>query len=185
MKVFVRIGSWILAKRSDTQEKQETIESYKPILIEAWINTRMERDKSLLHVASAGLGVLVALLTLKGSITTLQFVVSLVAFIGFLFTIVVVIVIFQQNAVYIQEFIINPSGGNKVLKILDRIVTVSFVTGIIAFLSVGLLSMKSDYSTNPYNENANEDTLQVDSLLNHTRSIANTDSLHQDSTIVE
>ena len=40
--------------------------AYYTALVDAWINTKMERDKSLLSLATAGIGLLVTLLTTVG-----------------------------------------------------------------------------------------------------------------------
>jgi hypothetical protein len=113
------------------------------VLLQTWIHTRMERDRTVVTLAAAGVGLLVTILTTVGVQARWMIVLYATAFVGFLLTICLSIVIYQKNSVFIEWELRGGegSGGKPVnLKPYDRLSLSGFVVGA-AFLAVtGLCS---------------------------------------------
>jgi hypothetical protein len=102
----------------------------------------MERDRSLLTVASGGLGLLVSVLALSVKRpSAIQVVLYLIAFAAFLTTILAVIVIFDRNAAYIRRLLAGDPTHDRLLGILDRLAEICFMLGIVSFMCVGVVTL--------------------------------------------
>lgn len=119
--------------------------AYFAALVEAWLQTRMEKDKSLLMLAAGGVGVLVTLLTTTGIHS--PFVGSLFAgaLICFLASILLAISIFGRNAGYIHCLINNKTSNERDLQRRDTWMYWSFVIGVTLTISIGFFSGISKY----------------------------------------
>jgi hypothetical protein len=108
--------------------------SFRNTLINAWISSRMERDKSLLTVSAAAVGLLVALLQDFDEPALPQFVCYIVAFGAFATAIVTAIKIFGRNSDYIFNLVSDPQTPDKdpELERLDNRITRSFYIGLVA-----------------------------------------------------
>lgn len=74
-------------------------------LVNAWVQTRMEVDKTLIVISSAGIGFLITLLTRNGGISCSLFLLYLAAFVSFFSVIVLCIMIFHRNSSYLEKVI--------------------------------------------------------------------------------
>src|SRR5476651_1561113 len=95
-----------------------------------WFSTKLEKDKSLLTIASAAIGLLLTGLIAKGVQNYCQLIFYAFAFISFLVTIITVINIFERNAEQIEQNIANKSHINKTLEKYDWTIAISFYAGI-------------------------------------------------------
>lgn len=112
--------------------------AYYSSLVGAWIETRMERDKSLLALSTAGIGLLFTLLTTVGAGSTRMIVLYGVCFVCFLISIVCAITIFGWNATLIQCLLRNEVPNSRRLDILDKAVFGCFVAGLILTVVLGI-----------------------------------------------
>jgi len=113
------------------------------VLLAAWIQTRMERDRALVALSAAAIGLLVTILTTTGVIRWWQLVLYGLAFFGFAVTIWSALSIYQRNSKKIENDIKGSSAPDyqKIdLAPYDRAALYGFTLGAIATISVALSS---------------------------------------------
>ena len=112
-------------------------EADRSVLLQAWIDNRMERDRSLLSLSSGGIGLVVTLLA-TGLVTTAMLralaSVSMLCFAG---SLTCSLSVFRANSKYVQALLegIDSEGP---LERLDRRLVVWFGLGVSALLALGL-----------------------------------------------
>ncbi|HUK32728.1 MAG TPA: hypothetical protein VLV86_02390 [Vicinamibacterales bacterium] len=113
------------------KQKAQEIAFYQHI-VGAWIQTRMERDKSLLSLATAGLGLLVTLIVTVGPTSISQFVIAGLAAASFLTCIVVALVVFTRNSDHLEHVAKTGSRDpDRLLERLDRVMMGAFLFGVL------------------------------------------------------
>jgi len=135
--------------------------AYYQSLVSAWADTNMEVDKSLLTLSTAGIGVLVTIITTKELLVTeiWERVFLGSAFGGFLMTACLVLIIFAKNARHLEKVldvlkkndrskeVIKDGKKNKfnVLTWLDMSARVSFASALFFAVLFGLFMAFSPY----------------------------------------
>jgi hypothetical protein len=105
--------------------------------VAAWYNSAMEKDKSLLTLSTAGLGVLLALMpTGIGSMEAL--VLYLLAITGFLICIVSVLMIFSKNKKHLENVLHGITVNDWSLKFLDYIAVSAFIASVVFSTIIGV-----------------------------------------------
>lgn len=122
---------------NDGESIQKRVAFYTS-LVNAWIQTRMEVDKTLIVISSAGIGFLITLLNNKGVACATGFVVYLAAFLSFFVVIVLCIVILQRNSSYIKTLLNNPDAKDSYLDTIDIVAKVFFALALIFTLIIGI-----------------------------------------------
>lgn len=112
-----------------TMEAQKEV-AYYAALVGAWINTRMEFDKALVTISSAGIALLVTLATVVGASTGFEFLVFILAVIGFLATILCTLFVYHQNSRVIEAAIKEGTSHGPDLRRLDLVKLVTFVVAL-------------------------------------------------------
>src|ERR1041384_3619076 len=112
--------------------------AYYSALVEAWVNTQMEKDKSLLTLATGGIGLLITLLTTVGVASHLALWLYVCGLASFLITILSAVSIFRRNARFIQCLINDDAPSDRDLKRLDRLMYWSFILGLVSSIGVGI-----------------------------------------------
>lgn len=112
--------------------------AYEADLVRAWLDTRLERDRSLLTLASGGIGLLVTLLSAKGANNALAQVLYGAAFLAFLSTIFSTFCIFHRNSTYLEHLLSGGTGEDRWLRTLDRFAVGGFGVGVLAAVGIGL-----------------------------------------------
>ena len=114
--------------------------AYYSALVQAWIQTRMERDKTLCALSAAGIGLLVTLLTTIGVDFRWEFIPYAFAFVGFVVTIWCTISIFMRNSKYIES-IVNESEIDKPnLAKLDHCAKYAFIFAVMCSIAIGFIT---------------------------------------------
>jgi hypothetical protein len=108
-------------------------------LVNASINTQIERERQLLTLSSSAIALLVTLLRTVGVSNSLQIVFFSVALIAFLITVILVLEILNNNAKYIDQILRGRGTQNK-YQFLNRYATISFMIGIITVVIIGIYS---------------------------------------------
>lgn len=85
-------------------EKQKEVAFYSA-LVDAWITTQFEKDKSLLYLSSGGIGILVTLMTTIGVSSFCELVFFAIGLFAFILSVLGVLIIFGYNAKYIEALI--------------------------------------------------------------------------------
>ncbi|MDP1871698.1 MAG: hypothetical protein Q8K61_08720 [Gallionella sp.] len=124
-------------------ENLKEVEAYAAAF-NAWFNTALEHDKSLLALSAGGIGLLLTLVTTVG----LNSVLSLCLYFGALFffatTIIAVLFIFRKNRVLISEILLDEKKTTN-LKLLDNIALVTFGIGVVLIAILGTITAHNSY----------------------------------------
>lgn len=119
--------------------QQKKVEFYSAS-VNAWYGSAIEYDRSILTLASAGIGLLVTLATTLGM--TNGFVLSLyiAALFAFLCSVACVLLIFRRNKKHIEDVLNTDKQDiqDPFLAVLDKILPISFVLGVFFASLVGI-----------------------------------------------
>lgn len=100
-------------------------------MVEAWVATRMEKDRTLLALAAGGIGLLVTLLTTVGPTSTGQLWLYALGGLSFLATVLLAIRIFDKNSDYLERVVTTGDRGrDPSLDKLDAGMFGSFILGV-------------------------------------------------------
>jgi len=133
---------------SDEQEKEV---AYYSAIVNGWLTTRLEHDKSILTLSSGGIGLLVTLLMALGAATSTIFILFVFAAVSFLVAIISVVTIFKRNATHLEKVAKKEESTDPILRLLDNLVSYSFLVGVLFTLAIGLsVGVKSLQSSKEY-----------------------------------
>ena len=113
-------------------------EAFYATALGAWVETRMELDRSILTLSGAGVGLLVTLLTTIGSETPLQHGLYAAALLGFLLAMTFALIIFGRNATYLESVLEHGIETSRSLTWLDKGLVFSFALGVLGSVGVGV-----------------------------------------------
>jgi len=114
--------------------------AYYSALVQAWIQTRMERDKTLCTLSAAGIGLLVTLLTTIGVHFKWEFIPYALAFLGFFVTIWCTIKIYRKNSKYIESIVKESGEEEPSLAKLDRCAEYAFIFAAVCAGAIGFIA---------------------------------------------
>lgn len=114
----------------NTDPKQE---EWKKNLLQAWIQTRMEFDRSVLTLSAGGIGLLITLLTTADQLAPSQFLLASLSVVGFLIALALVLFVFRKNADYLLALAKEDEYPRHHLATADK--AIPRVFGISVFLS--------------------------------------------------
>jgi hypothetical protein len=120
----------------ERQDNSEREVAFYSAVVTAWIETKMERDRSVFTLAAAGIGLLVSVLTTVG--VPARWLLGLYAAAGgfFFATCVLCLWIFDANATHLQALTTGNSGVSPKLSRLDRVVLICFGLGVALSLAI-------------------------------------------------
>ena len=128
--------------------------------VNAWFNTKLEYDKSLLVLSAGAIGLLITLLTTSGVRTiTLLFLFG-VAIVSFVVCLGSVLAIFLRNAKHLESLIAGKTGNDSLLEILDSISIVSFILGVVLAAIIGMATAANQVFTTEAIMSDKKDTTQ-------------------------
>lgn len=104
-------------------------------MVAGWLNTKLERDKSILTLSAGGIGLLATLLTTVGPGTPLVLAGYIVAMAAFSIARATVINVFDRNAKHLEQVMRRELERDPKLARLDALSYWSFIAGA-AFLAV-------------------------------------------------
>jgi len=113
---------------------------YYSALVQAWLDTKLERDKSILALSTGAIGLLITLLTTVGVSSNVSIILYFLAILCFLVCIIAVLIIFKRNAEHLKQVAKNEAESDPILKKLDKISFCSFIFGIILSCIIGVSS---------------------------------------------
>lgn len=93
-----------------TEDSQKRIE-YHAASYNAWFNTSLEHDKSLLALSAGGIGLLLTLLTTIGLSSAEALVLYVSAIMCFVVALVAILVVFRRNRTYIENIRVSGLNG--------------------------------------------------------------------------
>lgn len=115
-------------------------------VVNAWIATRMEKDKSILTLSAAGDALLVTLLTTVGPHSWIEAVFYALAFAGFTFSAWTAVRIFDRNADYLARLANDKDEPDPNLGKLDRALLRGFLFGVVCSVLIASSSALARYS---------------------------------------
>ena len=129
-----------MSKLNNDVLQNEKEVAYYSALVSAWIEARMELDKSLVMLSAGGIGLLVTILSTVGVNPKWMLWLYAGAFVSFLISIVSCLMIFTRNPKVIEGVLENKNVQNYRLARLDTIALASFLSGILFSISIGVVT---------------------------------------------
>ena len=128
-------------------ESQKRVEFYAAS-VDAWFNTSLEHDKSLLALSAGGIGLLLTLLTTVGLSSAEVLVLYIGAIVSFVVALVVILVVFRRNRTHIEDIISGKLASNDpFLTKLDTTALWAFGIGVLFTAIIGIVAAVHSYST--------------------------------------
>jgi uncharacterized membrane protein YgcG len=116
-------------------------------VVNAWITTKMEKDKSLLTLSSAGIGLLVTLLTTVGPRSWIEALFYALSFVAFATSGLTAIAIFEVNGDYLQKLSQDADISDPRLRSLDQRLLCSFNMGVLFAALIGVVGATEKYKS--------------------------------------
>lgn len=132
-------------KRALRELEGKNIAHYS-VLLCAWIETRMERDKTLVTLSAAAIGLLVTILTTVGAKHFWEIPLFAVAVAAFLVTIWSTLIIYQLNSQHLEGAIRGSSERDPRFEKYDKRSILAFIIGAIAALLIGISSASYQFT---------------------------------------
>jgi len=126
-------------KRALRELEGKNIAHYS-VLLSAWIQTKMERDKTLVTLSAGAIGLLVTILTAVGVNSVWEIPFFIISITAFLITIWSSLVIYQLNSQHLEEAIKGSSEKDPRLEKYDKRSIRAFIIGAVSALVIGILS---------------------------------------------
>src|SRR3990172_5718237 len=109
------------------EERRDKRVAYYAALVEAWLGTRMEKDRTLLALSAGGLGLPASFLTGGRSVSCGQLVFYGIGAVAFLAAVAAVLVVLTRNSGVLEDAMAGGDGKDTVIEILDRVAMVGFI----------------------------------------------------------
>jgi hypothetical protein len=126
-------------KRALRELEGKNIAHYS-VLLGAWIQTKMERDKTLVTLSAGAIGLLVTILTAVGVKSVWEIPFFVISITAFLTTIWSSLVIYQLNSQHLEDAIRGSSEKDPRLEKYDKRSIKAFIIGAVSALVIGILS---------------------------------------------
>lgn len=128
-------------KRRDRESRElegKNIAFYS-VLLETWIENRMERDRTLVTLSAGGIGLLVTIIAAFGIRSICELVFYGMAIIGFVVTIILALVIYQKNSKEIEASLRGTEPPN--LKPYDQCSWKAFIFAIVCTVCAAFIGV--------------------------------------------
>ncbi len=122
-------------KQSDLEERKRI---YYSAIVNAFIDSSMERDRNLLNLSAGGIGLLVTLMTTVGVHSTFGLCLYISSIISFSVAIILILHVFKLNKSYLLKLATDEKTTEVPLKKYDSAIFILFILGIIFLFSIGL-----------------------------------------------
>jgi len=114
--------------------------AYYSALVQAWITTRLDQDKTIITLSSAGIGLIVTLLTTVSSINFAAIILYILSTFGFSVAIISSTTILGKNSKYLEQVIKGKRGSDPYLRYWDAARNIGFYAGIVFLIMIGIMS---------------------------------------------
>lgn len=116
--------------------------------LDAWFNTSLEFDKSILALSAGGIGLLVTLLTTIGLSSALILVLYVIAILAFLIALASVLFVFRRNRTYIENVVTGKSAeSDRYLVVADKAASVAFGAAVTLTAFIGVATAITSYTS--------------------------------------
>lgn len=144
------------AKDDFSKERFTASSSLNQMYLEKWIDISLDTDRQLLTLSTAAIGLLATFVTTKGVSSVGQIIFLIFAGIAFISVIAVILIIFKMNGDYLGGLLKGKPTELGLMKALDKLVRISFFTGIVctAFFSINIAisDLEKSLKTSPAGE---------------------------------
>lgn len=123
--------------------------AYYAATVDAWLQSKFEKDKQLLTLSVAAIGLLVTLATTVGSNSFYVAIVFLIAISCFLVCLFSVLKIFDENTIYLEKIVSKQEITQDKLIVLDNRANNSFILGIVFLILTGIFISHEKYTNVP------------------------------------
>lgn len=145
-----------LQKRVLRELEGKNIAHYS-VLLSAWIQTKMERDKTLVTLSSGAIGLLITILTTVGAENYWIIFLFIISICAFITTIWSSLVIYQLNSKHLEDALRGSSETSTELEKYDKLSIKAFVVGAIAAMLIGAISAYINLTKKENKNMANHD----------------------------
>lgn len=134
---------------SEVGHKEKEV-AYYTAIVDAWVGTSMERDRSILYITSGAIGLLITLATTSHEFTRWEFVFYFVSLASFLIAIVFILIVFHRNTAYLILLKKEAEGdGDEAAKkaeerrlyFLDKSVLILFGLGVLFAFGIAVQNL--------------------------------------------
>jgi hypothetical protein len=132
---------------SDQDRERRLLEEFKgknvayyQVMLSAWIQTRMEHDKTLITLSSAAIALLVTVASTVGTDNKLVLWLYPISLLSFLTCIITSLKVYRLNSTLIETELAK-AGDKPNLKPYDRIAKFSFMMGGAVFCLIGIATI--------------------------------------------
>ena len=165
-----------MAESEEEREKRNLRElegknvAFYSTLLSAWIQTRMERDKTLITLSSAAIALLVTILTAIGinQIYTLFF--CVVAFLCFGLCVGTSLHIYQLNSIHLENELGSENKDIKLEK-YDKVPSIFFLFGVFFLCSFGVSSANLSFLKTENLKVNNQNNIQINTVEKEDKSL--------------
>jgi len=158
------------APANQPAEEAEDLKLKKAALYEAtyqaWVNTNFEADKTIITIASGGIGLLVALINLIEVKSNGDIYCYIVAIGMFIIAIAAGIFIFKRNAVVLNKSLNKNYNKDRWLSIADAVMIASFGMGLLLTTYIGLKASVGKLAKTAVEAQTQSDKKNVPSNIN-------------------
>jgi hypothetical protein len=112
--------------------------AFYSVMLQSWLDTRMEKDRTLVTLSAAGIGLLITILTTAGVKYYWELSLYLGAAAGFGFSIWTNLKIFEINARHIEKVIRGTESSSPTLEHHDKLALRGFMPGTAFFIALGV-----------------------------------------------
>lgn len=116
--------------------------AYYSALVNVWVNTRFEFDRSLLTLSAGGIALVVTLMTTIGVPSATILIAQIAAASAFTVSVILLFLVFRGNADYVEK-VIKKSPTSPSLKRLDGGALVFFIIGVLILFYIGFVSAET------------------------------------------
>ena len=127
------------------------------VLLSAWIQTKMERDKTLVTLSSGAIGLLITILTTAGVENCWMIFLFIISIFAFITTIWSSLEIYQLNSKHLEDALRGSSETSTELEKYDKLSVRAFVIGTIAAMLIGAFSAYINLTKKENKNMANQD----------------------------
>ena len=113
------------------------------VLLSAWIQTRMERDKALITLSSFGVGLLVTLSSSVFDYTFISALLFIISFLGFTVCIATCLIVYHLNSVQIENEFRNQKSDFDLAN-YDKTSSWAFVCAVLFMCCIGIYSLHTN-----------------------------------------
>jgi hypothetical protein len=126
-------------QKNVSMEHQKNV-AYYTALVNAWIQTKIEHDKTLISLSAGGIGLLVAILSAVGVKHSWEILLYFAALFSFIATTTLCIYIFDRNSKHIEDVLNKKGSQDYMLKRLDKLSFIFFVLAVLFSMAIGIVT---------------------------------------------